>query len=311
MNSLLLLVIAALLLLFAYFNYGGFLSDIWGIDTKKITPAYSKYDRKSYIPVKGSVLNAEHIGAIIGAGAIAGPIQAAVFGWVPVYLWIIIGAIFIGGVLDFASVYVSLRSGGKSLYEIIKDNLGDKCAAIFYAFSLIVIVFLTSAFISIISGAFEKVPGAAIALIFFIVSAALYELLTSKLNLNIAVSTVICLSVIFLGVYMGYRFPYIKLSKDVWYAVLILYVLITLILPDWTANPGGYLNSFVTIAILAISIIGIIIARPYTQTRPINIQPVKSGSGVLYLFPMAFCVTACGAVSGFHSLIASNITARK
>ena len=151
----LLIIIAALVLLFAgYVFYGAYLAKQWGIDPKKSTPANFMPDGVDYVETKPAVLMGHHFSSIAGAGPINGPIMAAVFGWVPVFLWCVIGGIFFGGLQDYGSLFASIRNEGKSIGEIIRTSMGKFAKKLFIIFSLLVLILVIASFVNVVAGTF-------------------------------------------------------------------------------------------------------------------------------------------------------------
>ena len=174
MNSLTLLLVSAIILFIGYVCYGGYLAKKWGVDDNIKTPAHTKYDGVDYVPAKSPVLLGHHFASIAGAGPIVGPIQAAVFGWIPVALWVLIGSIFFGGVQDFGSLFASIRHDGKSIGEIIEFNMGRKGKKLFSLFAWLTLVLVVAAFANIVADNFVSTPQAASASMFFIILAILF-----------------------------------------------------------------------------------------------------------------------------------------
>jgi len=168
MNSLVLVIGAIVIFFIAYVTYGSWLAKQWGIDNKRKTPAYTKGDGVDYVPAKSPVLLGHHFSSIAGAGPITGPIAAAIFGWVPVVLWVIVGSIFFGGVHDFGSLFASIRHDGKSIGEVIEINMGKTGKKLFAVFAWLTLLLVVAAFTNIVANTFVSVPEAATASLLFI-----------------------------------------------------------------------------------------------------------------------------------------------
>ncbi len=307
MNSLTLLLISAIILFIAYISYGGYLAKKWGVDDSIKTPAHTKYDGVDYVPAKAPVLLGHHFASIAGAGPIVGPIQAAIFGWIPVVLWVLIGGIFFGGVQDFGSLFASIRHEGKSIGEIIDTNMGKKGKKLFALFAWLTLILVVAAFANIVANSFVASPQAASASIFFIILAVLFGIAVYRLNVPLSIATVVGVVLLFVCIYLGILFP-LSLSKQTWIVVLLLYIFIASVTPVWILlQPRDYLNSFLLYAMIAGSLLGIFILRPEITMNGFNGFNVNGQ----YLFPILFVTVACGAISGFHSLVGSGTSSKQ
>ena len=317
MNSIVLLFLGIIIFLTAYVTYGGYLAKKWGIDTKRETPAHTKFDNVDYCPADAKILLGHHFSSIAGAGPIAGPIQAAVFGWIPVFLWIVIGSVFIGGAHDFGSLFASMRHDGKSIGEIIRTNIGEKGKMIFNIFAWVTLVLVVAAFTDICASTFaydaakpELLTGAqaGTASILFIFLAMAFGFVVYRKNAGIGLSTIVGVGLLFLCIWIGYTFPFVKLTKFQWDIVLLIYITLASILPVWMLlQPRDYLCSFLLYAMLAGAVLGIFLTHPTMQLPGFTSFKVKNQT----LFPFLFVTVACGAVSGFHSLVASGTTSKQ
>ena len=317
MNSIVLLFLGIIIFLTAYVTYGGYLAKKWGIDTKKDTPAHTKFDNIDYCPADAKILLGHHFSSIAGAGPIAGPIQAAVFGWIPVFLWIVIGSVFIGGAHDFGSLFASMRHDGKSIGEIIRINIGERGKMIFNIFAWVTLVLVVAAFTDICASTFaydaakpELLTGAqaGTASVLFIFLAMAFGFVVYRKNASIALSTIVGVTLLFFCIWIGYVFPFIKLTKFQWDILLLIYITLASILPVWMLlQPRDYLCSFLLYAMLAGAVLGIFLTHPTMQLAGFTSFKVKNQT----LFPFLFVTVACGAVSGFHSLVASGTTSKQ
>ena len=341
MNGFLILVIAIVLFLVAYVTYGAWLCKQWGIDPKRKTPAVEKNDGNDYVPASPAVLLGHHFSSIAGAGPITGPIQAAFFGWIPVLLWIVIGGIFFGGVQDFSALFASIRHDGKSIGEVIEKHIGRKSKLIFNIFVFLVLLLVVAAFGDIVAGTFASVPAtvnqeaymvegvlnqeaydAAVAVadqnarsagsvatasLLFIPLAVLFGLLQRRNN-NTLVNTVVGVALLCGCIAAGINFPIMGVSKDTWMMVTLVYIFIASVAPVWILlQPRDYLNSFLLYGIIILAVVGIGAARPDMAIPAFN-GFVVNGKPI---FPVLFITIACGAISGFHSLIASGTTSKQ
>lgn len=317
MNSLVLLLTGIILFFIAYLTYGRWLAKHWGVDVNKKTPAHTKFDNVDYCPADAKVLLGHHFSSIAGAGPIAGPIQAAIFGWVPVMLWILIGSIFIGGVHDFGSLFASIRHGGNSIGEIIHANIGQKGKKLFNVFAWVTLVLVVAAFTDICASTFAFDPSkpnvlvgaqAGTASILFILLAMVFGFLVYRRNAPLSIATVFGVALLFLCIYLGYTFPVLKLSKLQWQIILLIYITVASTMPVWLLlQPRDYLCSFLLYAMLIGSFIGILVLHPTMKLATVTSFNVKGQT----LFPFLFVTVACGAVSGFHSLVSSGTSSKQ
>lgn len=314
MNSLWLILIGIVAFFIAYVSYGRWLAKKWGIDDAIKTPANTINDGIDYCPARTPVLLGHHFASIAGAGPILGPIQAAVFGWVPVFLWIVLGSIFVGGVHDMGSLFASIRHQGKSIGEVIHTNIGKSGKQLFNIFAWLTLLLVVAAFTSICAETFTATPEAGTSSLLFIVLAVLFGYFVYRRKMPLWVGTIIGVALLFFCVYLGYKFPLV-FSPDkntnilIWDIVLLVYITIASIVPVWILlQPRDYLNSYLLYGMLAGAVVGLFILRP-NLTLP-AFTTFNSG-GVNYLFPMLFVTVACGAISGFHSLVGSGTSSKQ
>ncbi|WP_198470669.1 carbon starvation CstA family protein [Acetomicrobium sp. S15 = DSM 107314] len=307
MSGILLLVIAIILFALAYVYYAGWLGKQWGLDVTRETPAHTMYDGVDYVPAKAPVLLGHHFASIAGAGPINGPILAATFGWIPVTLWIILGNIFFGAVHDFGSLLASIRHKGMSIGGIIELNVGTAAKRLFLLFSWLTLVLIIAAFGNIVADTFVSTPQAATSSLLFMPLAVVFGFAIYRRNAPLFLSTIVGVVILFLCVVLGVYMP-LHLSKTAWLIILSFYIIAASILPVWILlQPRDYLNSFLLYAMILGGVIGVILYHPTIQMPAIT--SFKVGSN--YLFPMLFITIACGAISGFHSLVASGTTAKQ
>lgn len=307
MNSLYVLSVALVAFIVAYATYGAWLEKTWGIDPTKKTPAHTMNDGVDYVPAKAPVLLGHHFSSIAGAGPIVGPIAAAIFGWVPVFLWIVIGSIFFGGVHDMGALFASVRHEGKSIGEVIGDTMGKKGKQLFAAFAWIALLLVVAAFTNIVANTFKAVPEAATASILFIAVAILFGMTVYKGGTNLGIGTVIGVTLIVLSIWLGTKFP-LQLSAQVWMYIILGYIFVASVTPVWILlQPRDYLNSFILYAMLIGATVGILVMRPSMELAAFTTFKV----GNAYMFPILFVTVACGAISGFHSLVGSGTTSKQ
>lgn len=331
MNAAVFLIIGIVILAVGYIFYGGWLAKKWGIDNSKVTPAHELEDGKDYCPAKAPVLMGHHFSSIAGAGPINGPIQAAVFGWVPVMLWVLIGGIFFGGVHDFGALFASIRHKGQSIGEVIGDAIGPRAKKLFIIFSYLTLILVVAAFASIVAntfkatytetGAVDYVASAAnastaIISIMFILMAIVFGIFVYRRNAPLGISTVIGVIGIAVCMYIGLNWHPIYLSYTTWMIIVGLYIAIASVTPVWILlQPRDYLSSFLLYGMMILAVVGIVGCHPSMAAMPAFTGFVDtlapSGTSLGYLFPALFVTIACGAVSGFHSLVGSGTTAKQ
>ena len=248
-----------------------------------------------------------HFASIAGAAPIVGPIVAAVFGWIPVFLWIVLGGIFIGAVHDTGSLYTSIRHKSKSIAEVLKDNVGVSAKKLFAAFAWLTLILILAVFAFVIAKTFNAIPSVATASILFIGLAIIFGYFVLRRGAPLLVSSIIGVALLILCVWLGVLFP-ISLPLAVWIPILLAYALIAASLPVWIIlQPRDYLNSFLLYGFLAAAVIAIFATNPAIKLPAFTGFETNLG----YLFPILFVTIACGAISGFHSLVSSGTTSKQ
>lgn len=306
--GILLLVIAVILFIAAYKFYGDFLSKKLEVDDNNLTPSHTLRDGVDYVPAKRPVLFGHHFASIAGVGPIVGPVLAVAFGWIPVYLWIIVGSIFLGGVHDFSAMMASIRHKGKTIGIIIENYIGDSGKNLFLIFTWATLILVIAVFAIIIADTFVSIPTAGTSSILFIFAALFFGILLNKFNLPLWIATVVGIGLLILSVWLGQIYP-VNLSKEVWILILFLYVFIASVIPVWLLlQPRDYLNSFFLYAIVFGGLIGIMFSNP-TVSIPSFTSFYVDKLG--FLFPVLFITVACGAISGFHSIVSSGTTSKQ
>ena len=323
MNAALFLIIGCAVLIVGYIFYGGWLAKKWGVDNSRPTPAHTMEDGKDYCPAKAPVLMGHHFSSIAGAGPINGPIQAAVFGWVPVMLWVLIGGIFFGGVHDFGALFASIRHKGEYIGEVIGDAIGAKAKKLFITFAYLTLILVVAAFASIVANTFKATYTAdgaidyaassanastAIISIMFILMAILFGFFVYRRNAPLGISTVIGVAGIVICMVIGLNWHPIYLSYNVWMIIVGLYIAIASVTPVWILlQPRDYLSSFLLYAMLALAVVSVFIGHPSMA----NLPAVQAETCTTPVFPVLFTTIACGAISGFHSLVSSGTTSKQ
>ena len=331
MNAAVLLIISIAILVVGYIFYGGWLSKKWGVDPNKVTPAHTMEDGVDYVPAKAPVLMGHHFSSIAGAGPINGPIQAAVFGWVPVALWVLIGGIFFGGVHDFGALFASVRNKGKSIGTVIEDSIGIKAKRLFLIFAYLTLLLVVAAFASIVANTFKATflengavdiaassanASTAMISIFFIVLAIFFGFFVYRRNAPLGISTIIGVALIAIAMVVGLKWHPLYLSYETWMIICGIYILVASVTPVWILlQPRDYLSSFLLYGMMILAVVGIIGCHPSIDTMPaftgFKDTLAPTGSSLGYLFPALFVTIACGAISGFHSLVGSGTTAKQ
>ena len=301
MNGVIMMVIAIVVLGGGYLFYGRYLEKKWRIDPNAKTPAYELEDGVDYVPADTNIVFGHQFASIAGAGPINGPIQAAIFGWLPVLLWILIGGVFFGAVQDFASMYASVKNKGRTIGYIIEEYIGKLGKKLFLLFCWLFCILVVAAFADVVAGTFNgfvaddagtvsKVAAngaVATTSMLFIVEAVALGCILKYAKLNKWVNTAIAIVMLVAAVALGLYFP-MYLTRETWHILIFIYILIASVAPvTMLLQPRDYLNSYLLIFIIAAAIDG------------------------SYMFPILFVTIACGAVSGFHSLVSSGTASKQ
>ena len=324
MNTLVIVLIAAVLLTAAYAFYGRWLSKKWRIDPKAETPAHKFEDGQDYVPTDGWTVFSHQFSSIAGAGPVTGAIQAAVFGWLPVLLWVLIGGIFFGAVTDFGALYASVKNDGKSMGLLIEKYIGKLGRKLFLIFCWLFTLIVIAAFADMVAGTFNaytvdangvialsdaaKTNGAAGTIsLLFIAFAMIFGLLHKHLHLTGWKETVVGLICTVAALAIGMTMP-ITLGKDGWTYITFVYIFFAAVLPMWLLKqPRDAMTTYMFIGMIAGAVVGLLVAHPAMNL------PVFTGfhnDQLGDLFPILFVTVACGAVSGFHSLVSSGTSSK-
>lgn len=311
MNLIILLILSGTILLSAYFIYGKYISKKLKVNNSNITPAHKYEDGVDYIPSKTPVVLGHHFASIAGAGPIVGPIIAVTFGWIPAVIWIILGGVFFGAVHDITSMLASLRNEGKSIGVIIQRYIGQNGKQLFMIFSFSTLILIVAVFVDIIAKTFINNPGVATSSILFIGLAIIFGLI-NKLSGNkkgaFIATSVVGVLLMYYFVYLGIQIPLV-LSYNFWIVVLMAYAFMASVAPvSLLLQPRDYLCSFLLYGLMIIAVVGVFVANPQIQ---MDNQVQFNSSTLGYMFPVLFVTIACGAISGFHSLVASGTTSKQ
>ena len=321
MSGILMMVIALVVLGGAYLLYGRYLQNKWGIDPKAKTPAYELEDGVDYVPADTNVVFGHQFASIAGAGPINGPIQAAIFGWLPVMLWILIGGVFFGAVQDFAAMYASVKNKGRTIGYIIEEYIGKLGKKLFLLFCWLFCILVIAAFADVVAGTFNgftadeagvisKVTAngaVATTSMLFILEAVVLGMILKYAKLNKWVNTAIAIVMLVAAVALGLKFP-LYLDRGIWHIIIFAYVMVACVVPVWALlQPRDYLNSYLLIFMILGAVVGVFVANPSCNLEAFNGFNVDGQ----YLFPILFVTIACGAVSGFHSLVSSGTASKQ
>lgn len=322
MNGLTMMILAVVVLGGAYLVYGRYLAKKWGINPDSKTPAYEMEDGVDYVPADTNVVFGHQFASIAGAGPINGPIQAAMFGWLPVMLWILLGGVFFGAVQDFASMYASVKNKGRSIGYIIELYIGKLGKRLFLLFTWLFSILVVAAFADIVAGTFNgfDANGATVTAngavattsLLFIVFAVGLGFYLKYTRFPKMLNTLFAIALLVLAVGLGLAFP-IYVPQSAWLIFVFIYVIIACVTPVWALlQPRDYLNSYLLIAMIVGSVLGICVYNPSMNLPSFTAFKLTAANGsVSYLFPALFVTIACGAVSGFHSLVASGTASKQ
>ena len=318
MNGLVIVLIGIVALSAGYLLYGRWLAKKWGIDPKAKTPAYTHEDGQDYVPSSKFTVFSHQFSSIAGAGPVTGPILASVFGWVPVLLWLIIGGLFFGAVQDFGALYASVKNEGKSMGMIIEKYIGKTGRKLFMLFCWLFTLLVIAAFTDMVAGTFNGVgldsaetayanSAAASISMLFIVVAVIFGVIQKHVGkMNEWVKAVVAIALLVAMFAVGMKLP-IYTSKTAWIYIIMAYLFLASVLPMWLLmQPRDYMTTFMLLGMIIGAVVGVVVAHPQMQLNAFNGFNVN-GSG---LFTTLFVTIACGAVSGFHSLVSSGTSSK-
>ena len=325
MNGLVIVLIGIVALGAGYLFYGRWLAKKWGIDPNAKTPAYTHEDGQDYVPSSKFTVFSHQFSSIAGAGPVTGPILASVFGWVPVLLWLIIGGLFFGAVQDFGALYASVKNEGKSMGMIIEKYIGRTGRKLFMLFCWLFTLLVIAAFTDMVAGTFvgKGVEGmtditsyansaAASISMLFIVVAVIFGLIQKKVGkMNEVVRAVVAIALLVVMFAIGMILP-IYATKNAWIYIVMAYLFLASVMPMWLLmQPRDYMTTFMLLGMIIGAVVGVLVAHPSMQLNAFNGFSVVDAAGAKsYLFPTLFVTIACGAVSGFHSLVSSGTSSK-
>lgn len=316
---LIMFVVSALLLVLGYIFYGRFMAKVYGLSNGNVTPAEQMNDGMDYCPTHPAVVLGHHFSSIAGAGPIVGPITAAsMFGWLPTILWCIFGSIFLGGPHDFGAVIASMRHEGKSVGEVINRWIGYKGKQLFLVFTILSLFLVVAVFLVLTTATFVTDPVVAFVSCMYILLAVISGLLIYRFNMNLKLVTFVMLAIIAVCTVWGGDWPFVAAlfthSADQWNAFLTVYILAASVLPVWLLlQPRDYLASYFLYFAVAIGAVGMIFGASLDSGNvPMIAKDIQwFGLSKANLWPMMFVIVACGAISGFHSLVGSGTTSKQ
>lgn len=318
MNGLVIILIGIVVLSAGYLLYGRWLANKWGLDPKAKTPAYTHEDGEDYVPSSKFTVFSHQFSSIAGAGPVTGPILASVFGWVPVLLWLIIGGLFFGAVQDFGALYASVKNEGKSMGMIIEKYIGKTGRKLFMLFCWLFTLLVIAAFTDMVAGTFVGVgleseatayansAAASISMLFILV-AVIFGLIQKRVGkMNEVVKAVVAIALLVAMFAIGMACP-IYATKEAWIYIVMAYLFLASVMPMWLLmQPRDYMTTFMLLGMIAGAVVGVVAAHPTMQLNAFNGFNVNGSN----LFPTLFVTIACGAVSGFHSLVSSGTSSK-
>ena len=320
MNGLVIVLIGIVVLFAGYLFYDRWLAKKWGLDPKAETPAVKYEDGEDYVPSSKFTVFSHQFSSIAGAGPVTGPILASVFGWVPVLLWLLIGGLFFGAVQDFGALYASVKNEGKSMGMIIEKYIGKVGRKLFMLFCWLFTLLVIAAFTDMVAGTFvgkgvadmaketsyANASAASISML-FIVAAIVFGVIQKHVkNMNEGVRAVIAIALLVGMFALGMHLPWYA-TKTAWIYIVMAYLFLASVMPMWLLmQPRDYMTTFMLLGMIIGAVVGVVVAHPTMQLNAYNGFNV----GGNYLFPTLFVTIACGAVSGFHSLVSSGTSSK-
>lgn len=327
MNGLVIILIGIVALGAGYILYGRWLANKWGIDPKAKTPAYTHEDGQDYVPSSKFTVFSHQFSSIAGAGPVTGPILASVFGWVPVLLWLIVGGLFFGAVQDFGALYASVKNEGKSMGMIIEKYIGKTGRKLFMLFCWLFTLLVIAAFTDMVAGTFvgystnkeigetvkvfANAAAASISMLFIVV-AIIFGLIQKKVGkMNEWVKAVVAIVLLVAMFAVGMFLP-MYATKQAWIYIVMAYLFLASVMPMWLLmQPRDYMTTFMLLGMIIGAVVGVLVAHPAMNLNAFNGFTLTAADGSKsMLFPTLFVTIACGAVSGFHSLVSSGTSSK-
>lgn len=309
-------LLTCFLFIFAYLKYGKFLKEHFELNNKNHPPSHHMYDGVDYVPAPAPVLFGHHFSSIAGAGPVLGPIIASIaFGWGPTWLWVVIGSIFIGGIHDFSSLVISIRNRGRSIAEIANTYMSKRAYHLMLAFIWLSLIYVLTVFMDLTANTFKLDGGVATSSLLFLLLAIGFGVSLYRLKMPLKWATLIFVSLLFFFIWLGQKIPLNNIPEflgdkaKTWDIVLIAYCFIASVTPVWILlQPRDYLCSFLLYGSIIGGFLGILLggwALNYPAFTVLNSQDIGP------MFPMLFVTVACGAISGFHSIVASGTSSKQ
>jgi len=319
MQAVPLILLAFLAYAFGYLVYSRYLAEkVFGLSDERETPAREFEDGVDFVPTNKWILLGHHFTSITGAGPIVGPAIAVIWGWLPAFLWVVLGAVFIGAVHDFAALVTSIRHKGKSIGTILGEYAGERARILFLFLLLALAMLVNAVFAYVIALLFTKFPESVLPAWSVVPLAVVFGLSVYRLRVNFLVLTLLFLLLLYGSVLLGTVFP-VSLEGVVagalglspimlWIFILFTYTFFASSLPVWLLlQPRDFLNGLQLVVLLALLYLGALVANPTLSAPAVNPSP----EGAPPIFPFLFITIACGALSGFHALVASGTTSKQ
>jgi len=312
-------IICAAILLVGYKFYGDFMAGVYELDNSKETPAVRLNDDIDYVPTHPAVLMGHHFSSIAGAGPITGPIIASGwFGWVPTLFWCMLGCVFFGGPHDMGALVASIRHDGNSIGTVVEKWIGRTGKKLFLWFTILTLILVVAVFQAMTTGTFVADPAVAFVSILYIVLAVISGILIYRFNVNFKAITLVALAIVAYCAWnsgdWAFVNTYFAQSAGFWNWTLAIYILLASTLPVWLLlQPRDYLSSFFLYFAVIVGAVGMIFGSGLnTGTIPAFASEIKYlGFSSKALWPCLFTTVACGAISGFHSLVSSGTTGKQ
>jgi len=319
MSSIILVLFGLGILFLGYWFYSHFIeSRIYGInDPDLITPAHEFEDGIDFLPTKRHILFGHHFTSIAGAAPIIGPCVAAYWGWLPAFVWVILGTVFMGAVHDFGALVVSVKEKGRSIADITASVISSRTRIMFLVFVMMLIWLVLAVFAMAIADLFVSIPSSVLPINIQIIVALIIGWIIYKKGMNSFIPSIIALGVLYLFVWLGTQIPLsfslLGWAKDqqtsAWIIILFIYSGIASLLPVWLLlQPRDYINSHQLLVGLGLIFLGIAVANPIIEAPIIRTSFEASAPSI---FPLLFVTIACGAISGFHGLVSSGTTSKQ
>ncbi len=300
-----------------YKVYGDFMVRLYGLDDGRETPAVCLYDGLDYCPTHPAVLMGHHFSSIAGAGPVVGPITAAsMYGWLPAYIWCLVGSAFIGGPHDAGALIASIRHEGKSVGVVVERWVGKKGKNLFLSFTILTLILVVAVFLQLAANTMAADPAVAFSACLYMLLALVFGLLVYRFKISIWPVTIVMVPLIlgscwFASAYPGITEPF-KFSMETWRWILSGYILLASVLPVWLLlQPRDYLASYFLYFAVIVGAVGMLFGRKFEVVMPAYTGLTSGPNNDQYIWPMLFVVVACGAISGFHSLVGSGTTSKQ